>query len=523
MKKVAPFTLVDINGREVSFPGSRTSLVCFIKEDCPTCRLVLPVLTALHESFAKHIELYIIGQTRSGNQKLMDEMQPPFSILDDSELKVSFAADIETLPTLLITDEDGTPTVEQAGFVREEWQSTVNELLGKFEGSQCSLNWAALPEWRSGCGSLSADPMHADRLQAEAENSPIRARKIELGSLDDEFEFMFDQGFTDGLPIVPPTPERVLRMLQGTSLDAQEVIAVMPPNMAKVTVEKIAINAVMAGCKPDYLPVVIAAVDAVCTDEFNIHGVMATTMGATPVMVVNGPIRHRLEMNMGLGALGQGNRANATIGRALRLVIRNVGGAKPGGTERSTFSNPMKFTMCFAEWEERSCWDPLHVDRGFKSEDSVVTTFAISGGPTLILDETTTRAADLARTIGEASKGMLNAKAYAFSNCLMVISPEHSDVFKRGGLSKGELRRGIQVASEKTVEELSYGPGTTPEQRASLAELKPGTRIGKFGAEDHIEIVVAGSEAGKCTAFFDGWIPRSIGSIPVSRKIDEYM
>ena len=147
---------------------------------------------------------------------------------------------------------------------------------------------------------------------------------------------MYDQGFSDGLPVMAPTPERVLRMLRGTRRDAQELVAVVPPNMAPATVEKVAINAVLAGCRPEYLPVVIASLEAVCTETFNGHGVMATTMGASPALIVNGPIRDRIGMNSRLGALGQGNRANATIGRALRLVLRNVGGAKPGGTERST-------------------------------------------------------------------------------------------------------------------------------------------------------------------------------------------
>ena len=127
---------------------------------------------------------------------------------------------------------------------------------------------------------------------------------------------MFERGLTDGLPVVPPTPERVMWMLTGTRRDPREVIAVVPPNLAPVTIEKIAVNAVMAGCKPEYLPVVIAALEAVCTAEFNIHGIMSTTWGATPVIVVNGPIRQRIGMNMGMMALGYGNRANATIGRA---------------------------------------------------------------------------------------------------------------------------------------------------------------------------------------------------------------
>ncbi|MCY4533364.1 MAG: redoxin domain-containing protein [Gammaproteobacteria bacterium] len=519
MLGLTSFSLTDLTGQQVSFPGNRPSLVCFVKEDCPTCRTVMPVLASLYEAFADHVDFFVVGQTADGNQILAEEFKLPFSLLDDSALKVSFATDVETVPTLLMTNAEGHTESERIGFVREEWQALASDMLNQFKGSECTLDWTALPEWRPGCGSLSVDPIHADRLRAEAENSPIRARRIEVGSLDDEFEFMFDQGFSDGLPVIPPTPERVLRMLSGTKRDSQEVVAVMPPNMAKVTVEKIAINAVLAGCKPEYLPVVIASVEAVCTDDFNIHGVMATTMGASPVMVVNGPVRHQIGMNMGLGALGQGNRANATIGRALRLTIRNVGGARPGGTERSTFSNPMKFTMCFAEWEERSCWDPLHVDRGFALEDSVVTVFAMSGGPTIIIDEDSLGGDALAGNIGAATTTMLNARAYGFSNCLMVVSPEHVDTFKRDDYSKVQMRRRMQVASEKTVEQLSE-LGLTAEQQVQLGALEPGTRLSKFGMDEDIDIVVAGSEAGKSTAFFHGWIPRSIGSIPVSRKIE---
>ena len=124
-------------------------------------------------------------------------------------------------------------------------------------------------------------------------------------------------------------------------------------------------------------------------------------MGASPVLVVNGPIRHHIGMNMGLGSLGQGNRANLTIGRALRLVVRNVGGAKPGKTERSTLGNPMKLTMCFAEWEERNPWLPLHVERGFSRDESVVTVFTMSSGPTLIIDQDSRSASQLAGTLGQ--------------------------------------------------------------------------------------------------------------------------
>ena len=373
---------------------------------------------------------------------------------------------------------------------------------------------------------MSADPVIADRLRAEAENSPLRARKIEVGQFDDEFEFMFDQGFSDGLPLVPPTPERVIRMLAGTSRDPQEIVAAVPPNMGEATVEKVAINAVMAGCKPEYLPVVLAAVEAVCTEQYNIHGVMATTMGASPVLVVNGPIRHRLGMNMGLGALGQGNRANATIGRAVRLLIRNIGGARPGGTERSTLGNPMKFTMCFAEWEERSPWAPLHVERGFRAEESVVTVYTASSGPMLLVDQDSRTAAQLAGSFGLALESIFGIKQHYATDTLLVIVPEHVDTLQRDGYTKADIRRRIQEVSSRSVTELMAneisGTGFKPAYAVGKSAEEMTRRIPKFRKDEDIMIVVAGSEAGKFSGAFHGWATGAIGSVPVSRAIDAW-
>ena len=152
-------------------------------------------------------------------------------------------------------------------------------------------------------------------------------------------EALYDRGWTDGLPVVPPTEWRVLRMLEGTSHAPDEIVAVVPPDLVEVTVEKVAINAVMAGCKPEYLPWVLTAVQAACTDEFNVHGVLATTMPVSPVIVCNGPGTRAIGMNSGVNVLGQGNRAAMTIGRAVQLVIRNVGGGRPGGVDRATHGN----------------------------------------------------------------------------------------------------------------------------------------------------------------------------------------
>ena len=332
---------------------------------------------------------------------------------------------------------------------------------------------------------------------------------------------------TDGLPVIPPTPERVIRMLSGTRRDPQEEVAVIPPNLVPATVEKIAINAVLAGCKPDYLPVVIAGIEAICNDTFNGHGVFATTMGATPVMIINGPIRNRLEMNMGMSSLGQGNRANAAIGRAVRLAIRNIGGAKPGGTERTTLGTPMKFTMCFAEWEERSPWEPLHVERGFDADDSVVTVFAMSGGPSLVVDQASRQAIQLANSMALSLRAQHHVKAHNAGDTLLVISPEHADTLSRDGFSKEDVRQGIQESSAVPVTQLvadqSNPVGIPADRVARMSEEQRARKIPKFADPKMIHIVLAGAEAGKFSASFHGWASGSMGSIPFSQKIENWM
>ena len=429
------------------------------------------------------------------------------------------------MPTIVLADASGEVLLRDEGFVKSDWQATADKLAGLADMTAMAFDWEQLPDWRPGCGSLSADPVMAEKLRANASNAPLGARRIEIAEQDDEFEFMFDQGFSDGLPLVPPTAERVMRMLAGSERDAQEVIATVPPNMGVATVEKIAINSVMAGCKPEYLPVVIAAMQAACTDEFNIHGVMATTMGATPVMVVNGPIRDRIGMNMRLGALGQGNRANATIGRALRLAIRNIGGASPGGTERSTLGNPMKYTMCFPEWEERSPWEPLHVERGFEQDDSVVTLYAMTSGPTLIVDQASRTAPQLAGSFGLGLDAVQHPRAHGSADIILVICPEHVDTLTRDNYSKADIKHRIQEVTSVPIRDLAAdevsGAGIPRERVDQMSEEMQNRRIPKFGSEDNIHIVVAGSTAGKFSGAFHGWVGGTIGSIPVSRKIEE--
>jgi hypothetical protein len=527
LPSVPAFSLSDAGGRAFAFPAGRPALLCFVKEDCPTCVLSMPLIEAAHRSFGGETAVWAIGQDAAGNAKLVADHGLTLPMLDDSALAVSYACDLDTVPTIVLADASGAVLRQFVGFGRDDWRDLYGDLAERTGRPAPEIDLSAYPESRPGCGSKSVEPGIAERLAAEAEGSPLRARRIEIGEADDPFEFMFEQGLTDGLPVVPPTPERVLRMLRGTRRDAQDVVAIVPPNLAPATVEKVAANAVMAGCKPEYLPVVIAALEAICTDAFNIHGVMATTYGATPVMVVNGPIRHRIGMNMGIGALGSGNRANATIGRAVKLVLRNVGGAKPGGIERSTLASPGKYTMCFAEHEERSTWEPLHVERGFAAGDSVVTVFGIESSPRQIADQTSRTARALAGSFGAALAACMHPKLYAHGEALLVVVPEHVDTLARDGFTKDDVRARIQEVTARPLRELladdDVGEGMLPRwfgasgpTEAQLAQPFP-----KFRNPKDISIVVAGGEAGKFSAVFGGWVSGTLGSTSVSRRIEE--
>jgi hypothetical protein len=246
---------------------------------------------------------------------------------------------------------------------------------------------------------------------------------------------------------------------------------------------------------------------------------MATTMGASPVVIVNGPIRNRIGMNGKLGVLGQGNRANATIGRALRLVLRNVGGAKPGGTERSTIGNPMKFTLSFPEWEERSPWEPYHVEHGFSPDDDVITLFAATGGPQLIVDQTTRTARAMAGSLALGVEAVGHPRGGA-GDTLLVVCPEHLDTLWEQGMTKAELRRRIvevttrPLSARLATEDAGGGPSGRGLSAEQLAAPAP-----KFRNPDSLHIVVAGGDAGKFSAVMAGWASGPGGSTVVHRKV----
>ena len=505
MAVLPPFRLRDREGRWRVFPSRREALLCFVEDDCPTCQLTLPLVEAAHRRFGEVVDVWLIAQDADRGQAVAGRLAGLAPVLDDSALRVSFAYDLDTVPTVVHAGPEGDERRRFVGFDRDAWRALLDGLAEDTGAEPPPIDWAAYPASRPGCGARNVEPSVAERLAAEARGDRLRARRIEMPEAVDPFEFMFEQGLTDGLPVVPPTPERVLAMLGGTRRDPGEVIAVVPPSMGEATVEKIAINAVMAGCRPEYLPVVIAAVQAVCNERFNIHGVLATTHFAGPVLIVNGPIRDRIGMNYRVNALGQGNRANATIGRALQLVVRNVGGGRPGEIDRAALGQPGKYTFCFAEHEERSNWEPLHVERGFRADQSTVTAFA-GAAPTGFVDQLARGAEALATSYGLMLASIAHPKQYRYGEALVIVSPEHVDTFAKDGWTKTQLREAIQRATLRPARELARDERCAEGLTAAEVErLGPDTPVPKFRSPEMIKLVVAGGEAGKFAAYVMGW------------------
>ena len=260
-----------------------------------------------------------------------------------------------------------------------------------------------------------------------------------IPAVTDEIEACFAAGWTDGRPVVPPTRERVERMLGAWAARRDEVVAVLAPGQGRATVEKIAANAVMAGCLPEYLPVVIEAVRALADPAFSLEDCVTTVHSVSPMVLVNGPIAEQLEMNGRANALGQGNRANATIGRAVMLIIQNIGLARPGGLDATTMGQPGKFGFCFTESPE-SPWPHLQVDRGFSADDSTVTVYG-ADAPFCICDFGRPTPEGLMESLAHSLTVPGSYNFFFREEIWLVMSPEHADGVARHGWTKDDVRR----------------------------------------------------------------------------------
>lgn len=326
----------------------------------------------------------------------------------------------------------------------------------------------------------------------------VQSTHYEVSDPAEAIEFYYSKGWTDGLPIVPPTETSIRAMLDAAGLEPQDEITFIEHRQVSVTAEKVAINAVMAGCKPEYMPVVVAALQAIGDPRWGYHGPATSTGGSAVFMLVNGPIARELEINHGDNLFGPGFRANSTMGRAVRLVIRNVIGTLPGLLDRSTLGHGGKYTFCIAENEDESPWPPVHVERGFRPEQSTVTVLAALA-PHQFYNHLSNTAEGILTTA--CAHMRISAGAGRQPQYVLVIAGEHMRVTAKDRWSKDDIKRFCfenTRISHAELKNIDVMPGKiTAEDEAAMRPLVP-------SPEDFI-VVAAGSAAGAFSAFIPGW------------------
>lgn len=338
--------------------------------------------------------------------------------------------------------------------------------------------------------------------KAAAQADALQAEALTFDSQDEALEAFHAKGWTDGLPVILPTAERVRAMIAGAGRPAGEVIGSVPPRWADATVENIAINAVMAGCLPEHMPVLITAVQAACDPAFGLYGIQATTHPCGVLVLVTGPETRRIGLNSGFGCFGPGNRANASIGRAMRLILLNVGGALPGKGDMSTQGSPAKFSYCVAENEEATPWEPLRVALGFSRQDSTVSVFAAEAphnvndhqclsGHTIL-----TGVASVMATIGNN-----NAACIDSGDVLVALGPEHAQTIAASGMTRKDAQRFLYERARNTVGAIRHRAAWNMARWPKwIAQQDDSATIPIVGRPEDIHIIVAGG-AGKHSAF----------------------
>jgi hypothetical protein len=332
---------------------------------------------------------------------------------------------------------------------------------------------------------------------------------------NDDQEVLFARGWTDGLPVVSPTASKVAAMVEASGRDADEQIGPIPPCWRKATIAKIAVNAVMAGCKPDYFPVVLAALDALLDNDCQLYGIQTATNTTAPLLIVNGPIVGQIGINARGNVFGQGVRANATIGRAVQLVLRNIGGDIAGETDMATHGQAGKFSSCIAEAEADSPWTSLHVDAGFAPDDSTVTVIGASAPHNIFTYGCKSGEDILEHFIGAATALGHNNIIFP-TGPLFVISPEHAGTLARDGIGKVDIRNAIFERARIPLSRFAKRSVEGLRHRRSrwFAEVGDPDHIGIADRPEDINIVVAGG-AGIHSLF----VPTAFSYRPVTRRI----
>ena len=356
-----------------------------------------------------------------------------------------------------------------------------------------------------------------ERLTSDARESVVTeasGRFDGANDIDDQ-EMLFARGWTDGLPVVFPTAEKVAAMVAASGRNATDLIGPIPPRWRQATIEKIAINAVLAGCRPEYFPVVLAAIDALLDNDCQLYGIQTATNTTAPLLIVNGPIAKEIDINARGNVFGQGARANATIGRAVQLVFRNIGGDIAGETDMATHGQAGKFTACIAEAEDDSPWTPFHVDAGFAVDDSTVTVIGASAPHNIFTYGCETGQDVLEHFIG-ATLGLGHNNIIFPTGPLFVVSPEHAATMARDGIGKKEIQNAVFERARIPLARFAKRSVVGLHHRRArwFAEVGDPNHIGIADRAEDISIVVAGG-AGIHSLF----VPTAFSYRPVTRKI----
>lgn len=498
--------LADLHGRvhDASAAG-RSHLVVFVERDCPTSR---GALSALAQSGLTEAAVTVISQGRpqAAHDLVAATGATAMRVLVEPEPHpLSASLQVQTVPTFVLLDAQGAEVERLDGWDRDAVAGLVARVGGTLAAD------GGLPSVKPGCQSRSTfDAAVQDQLARDDADLGF------AGGGDDGVDEMWRRGWHDGLPVVPPTHRRVAEMLDGR--DGDEVLGEVAPVMGELTLRRLAACAVLAGAEPAYLPVIRAATDAILDPGFALHGMQNTTHFASPTILVSGPYADAIGMHAGSNALGPGNRANLTIGRAVRLVMSLTGGATPGGLDQSTLGGPHKLGLCFPERDEASPWEPLRVTLG---HDVQATTVSVVGteSPAGVSDHYSQDAESLATTLATAMGNAWSPTWYPVAtHTPLIVCPEHAQTLADAGWTKADLRRFILDHTRRTAGDLrASGSGElTPLVRSAETD---DTVVPKFLSEDEIVIVVAGGDAGRFSAVLAPWVGFGLGSTMITREV----
>jgi peroxiredoxin len=503
------------------------ALLIFFESDCPTCHLTIPYLNRLARNLGQQspVVIGISQDDETATGEIIKQLAIEFPVVLDNDLQATRAYDPLAVPTLFLLSGAGEILHTQIAFDKNDLNAITAKLcqaLGR-EPFLLAENFDGNPASKPGCTSRHLETPGEGEAAAPLNlyaRRAARASHIELADDIDPYDYCMENGFADALPVVPPTVERVERLLAATALPADEIIGLIAPNYGAATVEKIAANAVMAGCAPEMMRVLVPLIRAVCDERFNIHGVQATTHFAAPLIIVNGPVRKELGFACGSNVFSNISRANSSLGRALQLILSNLGGARPGEIDMSTLGNPGKFSYCIAENEEENIWEPLHVELGFAPQQSALTLFAAEP-PKGVSEHNARQGSEILRAVCRVLATSWTYRICSMFEALVILCPEHVKTLQRDGFSKAQVREFLFQNTGIPLKEYlrDNGEGTQYTRFYQEAVIDGEPHYLKFASPEQIKIVVAGGTAGKFSAVINSWATGPRGSQMVSYPI----